>query len=264
MATKSPAISKSKSAVKDAPRRMSLADAMSALEKAGSAQTRKTYARHGVGEPMFGVSFADMKTFVKRIKVDQELALALWSTGNFDARNLALKVADPLLMSPADLDRWASEDTARMCHGYVAQLAAEGPHGRSRADAWLASKSEVRRCCGWLLVSALAMRDEGIALDWFASRVANIEKSIHAAPNREREAMNKALISIGGRDVAARKAALAAAKRIGPVTVDHGDTDCRTPSAIEYIEKAWAHSTAKSFPSPAAQERSRESMRTRC
>ena len=33
--------------------RMSLQDTMKALEKAGSAQTRKTYARHGAPEPMF-------------------------------------------------------------------------------------------------------------------------------------------------------------------------------------------------------------------
>lgn len=70
--------------------RMSFQDTMSALEKAGSAQTRKTYARHGASEPMFGVSFATLKILYKRIRVDQELAEALWNTGNFDAHNLAL------------------------------------------------------------------------------------------------------------------------------------------------------------------------------
>jgi 3-methyladenine DNA glycosylase AlkD len=246
------------------PSRMSLKETMSALEKAGSAQTRKTYARHGAAEPMFGVSFADLKGLMKRIKVDQELALALWNTGNFDARNLAVKIADPLRMSPSDLDRWASADTARSCHGYVAQLAAEGPHGRSRAEAWLAPGSEPRRRFGWLLVGALALRDEELPWDWFAGRIASIEKAIHSAPNDEREAMNQALISIGGRSDAARKASLLAARRIGKVTVDHGDTACKTPDAAEYIDKAWAHAKAKGFESPAAQERSRESMRTRC
>jgi 3-methyladenine DNA glycosylase AlkD len=261
---KSPAAAKARTPGKATSTRMSLAAAMSALEKVGTAQARKIYARHGAKDPMFGVSFADMKTFVKQIKMDQALALDLWNTGNFDARNLALKIADPLLISPSDLDRWASEDTAPTCLGYVAQLAAEGPHGRSRAEAWLASKSEVRRCCGWLLVGALATLDEDLSWDWFAARLATIEKAIHAAPNRERDAMNKALISIGGRDAASRKATLAIARRLGPVTVDHGDTECKTPSAVDYIEKAWTHSTAKSFDSPAAQERSRELMRTRC
>ena len=62
--------------------RMNFQETMRALEQAGSAQTRKTYARHGAPEPMFGVSFATLKTLYKRIKVDQELAEALWSTGN--------------------------------------------------------------------------------------------------------------------------------------------------------------------------------------
>jgi 3-methyladenine DNA glycosylase AlkD len=246
------------------PSRMALGEVMSALEKAGSAQARKTYTRHGATEPMFGVSFAFLKILLQKIRVDQELALALWNTRNFDARNLAVKIADPLLMSPTDLDRWASEPTMRGCHAYVASLAAEGPHGRSRAAAWLKSKSEAQRSCGWLLVAALASRDEGLASDWVAPHLATVEKSIHTAPNREREAMNGALIALGCRDGAARKAALAAAKRIGPVTVDHGDTDCKTPSAAAAIEKAWAHAAAKGFENPAAQERGRESMRTRC
>ncbi len=262
--SKTPAAKAPKPAGKSAPVRLSLNEVMSALEKVGTAQARKTYARHGGKEPMFGVSFADLKILMKRIKVDHELALALWATGNLDARNLAVKVADPLSMSVKDLDAWASEETARMCGGYVAHLAAEGPHGRSRADAWLASPSAGRRVFGWLLAGILAMRDEDLPTDWFTARLATIEKGIHAAPNAEREAMNSALISIGCRDAALRKAAVAAAKRIGPVDVDHGDTDCKTPLAADSIEKAWAYSTAKGFASPAAQERSRESTRTRC
>ena len=85
---------------------MSVADVMRELKKAGSAQTRKTYARHGALEPMFGVSFATLKTLMKRIDVDHELALALWDTRNFDARNLAVKIVDPARMTSADLDRW--------------------------------------------------------------------------------------------------------------------------------------------------------------
>ena len=73
-----------------------------------------------------------------------------------------------------------------------------------------------------------------------------------------------ALITIGGRNAALRKVATAAAKRIGKVDVDYGDTACKTPDAGPYIAKMWAHATAKKFASPAAQERARESLRTRC
>jgi 3-methyladenine DNA glycosylase AlkD len=243
---------------------MTLAETMSALEKAGSAQTRKTYARHGATEPMFGVSFATLKAMLKRIGVDHELALALWDTGNLDARNLAVKIADPALMKSSDLDRWAGTSTPRMCGGYVAHLAAEGPHGKSKSDAWRAAKGETKRCAGWSLVGAMAMRDEDTPDAWFAQRLAEIEQSIQASPNAQREAMLHALIAIGCRSAALRKSVTAAAKRIGRIEIDHGDTACKTPEAGPTLEKTWAYATSKGFSSPASQERARESMRTRC
>ena len=259
--TKMPPTRNSKKAA--APR-MTLAEAMSALEKAGSAQTRKTYARHGAAEPMFGVSFATFKTLVKRIRVDQELALALWDTGNFDARILAVKIADPTRMTPAELDRWAEAQNARMCHGYVAQLAAEGPHARAKADKWLSSANEAWKCSAWQVIGAMAMRDETTPDAWFAKRLAEIEKTIHTVSNDQRAAMNQAVIAIGCRNPSLRKLAETAARRIGKVEIDHGDTACKTPDARQTIDKAWAHSLSKGFASPAAHERSREPMRTRC
>lgn len=38
---------------------------------------------------------------------------------------------------------------------------------------------------------------------------------------------------------ALRKKAIEAAKRIGKVEVDHGETYCKTPDAVPYIEKAF-------------------------
>lgn len=243
---------------------MTLAEVMRALEAAGSAQTKKTFLRHGAKEPVFGVLFSALKVLHKRIGVDHDLALALWATGNFDARNLAVKIVDPARMKPAELDRWAKESTVAMCTGYVAAVASEGPHGLSRAEAWLAAKDPVQRAMGWSLVAMLAMRDETVPSAWFTARLQELEGAIATATNMQRGTMNQALISIGCRDKALRAAALAAAKRLGPIEVDHGDTACETPVASASIEKAWAHSLSKGFASPAAHERSRESMRLRC
>lgn len=245
--------------------RTTLAEAMRELEKAGSAQTRKTYARHGAQEPMFGVSFATLKTMMKRIDVDHELALALWDTKNFDARNLAVKIVDPARLSPKDLDRWVHEGPAsRMCGQYAAMLAAEGPHGAAKAAQWSASKDSKERCAAWALAGQLSQRDETTPDAWFLKRLAEIERTIHTAPNLEREGMNMAVILIGCRNAALRRAAVAVAKRIGRVEIDYGDTACKTPDAAAYIEKTWAHSTSKGFESPAAHERTRETPRRRC
>ncbi len=241
---------------------MRLDEVMRALEKAGSAQTKKTYARHGAKEPMFGVLFGTLKVLQDRIGVDHDLALALWKTGNQDARNLAMKIADPSQMRPADLDRWAKENGMRICGMYVACLAAESGHGAAKVRDWLASSDEGLRTSGWQLIAQLANLDQQAPDDEFAKRLAQIEKTIHSAPSVERGSMNAAVIAIGGRSAALRKLATAAAKRIGPVEVDHGDTACKTPDAVTYIGKLWER--AKKFESPAAAERARESMRTRC
>jgi hypothetical protein len=244
--------------------RMTLKEVMATLAKSGSAQTKKTYARHGASEPMFGVSFATLGGLVKKIGVDHELAMHLWATGNFDARNLAMKIVDPARMTADDLDRWARDMTVRMCASYVSMIACEGPHGHSTAMRWLASKDEQTRASGWGLVAQIAMRDPNMPEGWFFDRLAEITKGIRAAPNDERYAMNNAVIMLGCRSPALKKAALAAAKKIGTVDVDHGDTSCKTPDAGPYIEKTWAHASSKGFPSPAAQEQKRESPRTRC
>ena len=243
--------------------RRTLAEVMRILEKSGSEQARKTYARHGATGPMFGVLFGDLFKLMKDIDVDHELARQLWATGNVDARNLAMKIADPQAFTPAELDRWAVENPMRMCDLYIATLAAEGPHARSKLRQWLSSSDQRLRGIGWTLLGRLSDLDESFPEDELLRRVDEIAKTIHSAPSEVRHDMNKALIAIGGHSPSTRKAVIAAAKRIGKVTVDHGDTACKTPDAVETVEKMWARSGTK-FPSPAAHERSMKSMRRRC
>jgi 3-methyladenine DNA glycosylase AlkD len=244
--------------------RLDSAAVLAALEAAGTEQNRKVYRRHGAEEPLYGVSFAELKKLVKRIGVDHQLACELWESGNCDARTLAIKVADPAVMTSADLDRWLGAVRYHLLVHGVAQLAGEGRHAQAKVRKWIRKTDEQGGVAAWALVGHMAARDESLDDAWFAERLAEIEAGIGTAPNLKRAAMNQALIAIGGRSAELRKAALAAAKRIGRVAVDHGETACKTPDAATYIEKTWAHSRAKRFPSPAAQERARPSVRVRC
>lgn len=244
-------------------KRASLAEVMRALEQAGTEQTCKTWRRHGATGPMFGVLFGVLFQMMKRIDVDHALARELWATGNVDARNLAMKIADPLQITPAELDRWALENPLRMCGLYIATLAAESPHATTKLRQWLASSDERLLAMGWTLLGRLSDLDETIQESELRRGVETIEMSIHTAPNVVRNEMNRALITIGGHSPALRKVVTAAAKRIGAVTVDYGDTSCKTPDVVEALDKAWARSEAK-FGSPAAHERSMKSMRRRC
>lgn len=221
---------------------MTLAETMAELEQLGTAQTRKTYRRHGAPTPLFGVSYADLGKLTKRIKRDQALADGLWATGNTDARILATMIADPAAFSVAKLDAWLDGLAYQgLIDEVVIRLAAKNPAARALMERWTASSDEWIGRAGWTLLNQLAADEDSSLPDaFFEERLATIEAQIHAAPNRKRQAMNLAMVSVGGRNERLRKLATAAAKRTGPVEIDHGDTSCKTVDAVEYIGKVWA------------------------
>jgi hypothetical protein len=61
-----------------------------------------------------------------------------------------------------------------------------------------------------------------------------------------RHSMNQAVIAIGIYKPSLRDDAIATAERIGKVEVDHGETSCKTPDAVTYINKAAARESSKS------------------
>ena len=220
---------------------MNLPDTLRTLEKAGSEQTRKTYARHGVKGPMFGVSYATLGTLKKKIKTDHPLAKQLWSSGNHDARVLATMIADPTQMSDADLESWIGQLEDKVLTDAVACVAAGAPGARRKMQQWINSTDECTSTAGWNIFCRLAMHPGVFQPAELQTMLKRIEKDIHAAPNRARYAMNNGLIAIGMHGGELKDKAIAAAKRIGRVEVDHGDTNCQTPDAAAYIVKALEH-----------------------
>lgn len=224
---------------------MTKTEAMKQLEAFGTEQNRKVYARHGVKPPAFGVSFANLRALGKKIGLDTKLALELWVTGNHDARVLATIVADPKEMSSAQLDAWAKDLSNYVLCDALSGVAAKSPHARAKLEKWDASKNEWIGRAGWTLLAHLAMEDHALPDAFFEERLETIERDIHRQKNYTRYGMNAALIAIGGRGGALMKRALAAAKAIGTVEVDHGETGCKTPDAAPYIRKIVERSRAK-------------------
>ena len=74
--------------------RLGLTAVMKELKANGSARTRQTYRNNGLRGELYGVSYAFLKQLHKRVKVDHELALALWEKGILEARIFACWVAD--------------------------------------------------------------------------------------------------------------------------------------------------------------------------
>jgi 3-methyladenine DNA glycosylase AlkD len=224
---------------------MTLQEAMKQLESCGTAQNRKVWGRHGVKGEMFGVSYANLYKFQRQIKLDHELAGRLWATGNHDAQVLATLIADPKAMTDKQAEEWAGGLSNYVIAEMFSKLLIKSPLARKKAVKWHKSKDEWFASAGWSLIAWLAMEDRELPDEFFDPYLKLIETGIHKQKNRVRHEMNGALIAIGLRNQALEKRAVGIAKSIGKVVVDHGETDCKTPDAIEYIKKTQAYREKK-------------------
>jgi hypothetical protein len=222
-----------------------LTSIMANLKSKGSEKTRAIYARHGMrAERVLGVSVADLKGIAKSIKGQQALACELYATGIMDAMYLAGMVADGSKLTRQQLKNWAeSASGLQMISEYtVPWMAVENPQGRAVALEWIKSKKEPIASSGWTTYSGIVATtaDENLDLSEIEGLLKMIVREIHHAPNRVRHTMNGFIIAVGSFVQPLSKQAKAAARQIGDVSVDMGDTACKVPVAIQSIEKVEA------------------------
>lgn len=217
-----------------------VSDVMTALKEKGSAQTRKIYARHGAPENMFGVKVADLKVIAKKMKGNQELACELYDTENSDAMYLAGMVADGSQMTKRQLDSWARKASWYMISEYtVPGVVCESEHARDLALKWVKSRKSSIASAGWATYSGIVAITPDAELDKeeIKELLQRVVDQIDDAPDRVRYAMNGFVISVGCYVKPLLRQAKAAARKIGKVEVDMGETSCKVPLATDYIEK---------------------------
>jgi 3-methyladenine DNA glycosylase AlkD len=219
---------------------MTATEILSELKKLGRDSYKKVLLNHGVAEPVFGVKIEEMKKIQRRVKKDYQLALDLYDTGVYDARYLAGLIADDAKMTKKDLEHWlANSGPAALAEYTVAWVAAESPHGWELANKWIDSPKEVAATAGWSTLAGLVAIKDDAELDLAELKrlLQRAQKTIHDAPNRVRYVMNSFVIAVGCYVRPLTELALQTAAKIGPVSVDMGNTACKVPSAVEYIRK---------------------------
>jgi DNA alkylation repair enzyme len=214
---------------------------MTELEAKGSPGIKKILLQHGVREPFFGVKIADMKPIQKKIKVDYALAKELFATGNADAQYLAGLIADDMRMTKADLQTWVKQALSQNIGEYtVPWVAAGSAHGYELAKEWIDSPKAYIAAAGWSTLANIAalVPDDKLDIPGLKALLARALQEIHKAPNRVVYTMNNFVICLGAYVNPLSAEATAAAKKIGPVTVDVGGTECKVPVATEFIKRA--------------------------
>jgi len=213
------------------------AQTIETLRKLGTAQNIKVFSRHGMGDKVLGVSFENLQSLAKKMGRNQTLAEELWKTGVVDARHLATLIADPNTITEATLDAWSRDITYYLLSDMLAAVVEKTMFVSKKLRSWTKSTNEWIGRAGWSLVANVATHDKSLPDSYFEKFLQQVERTIHDCPNFMRHAMNNALIAIGVRSVQLSQVAIDAAKRIGKVEVDHGETRCKTPNAVTYIQR---------------------------
>jgi 3-methyladenine DNA glycosylase AlkD len=218
---------------------------MAELKSKGKENTRAIYARHGIPiERTFGVSNADLKVIAKTIKKQQALALELYDTGVMDAMYLAGIIADGSQMTKKEVQAWADGAVGMpmIAEFTVPWVAIENAAGRELALEWMKSKKEQVASAGWCTYSGMVATtaDEALDLKEIEGLLKVAVARVHEAPNRVRSTMKGFVISVATYVGPLLKEAKAAAREMGPVSVDVGETACQVSVATESIAKAEA------------------------
>jgi len=227
---------------------MTAKEILEEIKPLGSDSYKRVIFKHGIKEPCFGVKISDLQKIVKRIKKDYQLALDLYDTGVYDARYLAGLIADDARMTKQDLQRWvAKADCAPLCGFTVAWVTAGSAHGWELAQEWIDSKKPLIAVAGWATLGSLVSIKDDAELDLAALKrlLQRVQKTIHESPDRVRYQMNSFVIAVGSYVSSLTDTTIQIAEKIGPVTVDMGDTSCQMPFAPDYIRKVQKRGTIR-------------------
>jgi 3-methyladenine DNA glycosylase AlkD len=213
---------------------------MQELEALGIERIKKTYISNGAHEPLFGVATGAMKPMAKKIKKNQPLAEQLYATGNYDAMYFAGVIADPMIMTDADFERWMDGAYFYMLSDYVVAVTlAEADIAQDVADKWIASGEELRMSAGWSCYCWLLGNrpDSEFSPDKIASMLDRVKNTIHTSPERTKSSMNNFIYTVAISYVPLHEKGVETAKAVGPVEIRR---DKKKPSillASETIQK---------------------------
>jgi 3-methyladenine DNA glycosylase AlkD len=193
-----------------------VAHALRWLERKGTRKNREGMARYGIVAPkVYGVSMATMQSLAKELGKDQDLAVALWETGWYEARILAAFVGEPDRLLPSQMDRWVRDfDNWAVCDTLCFKLFDRSPHAWKKIARWTKLRGEFQKRAGFALLASVAVHDKRAPDAPFLESLAFIEREAGDERNFVRKGVSWALRSIGHRNKRLHEAAVRLATKL--------------------------------------------------
>lgn len=183
------------------------------------------------GMRSYGIGLTKLRKLAKKIGRDHELAAKLWATDVYDARVIALLIDEPKQITREQAERQVEELAGGMlAHVFASCDAtlAKAPFALELADDWVRSDDPVRRDCGYgLLYEASKWKGKKAPDDaYFLDHIERIDAAIDDEPENVRMTMGAALMGIGKLSKPLNAAALAVARRVGPIEFTSASGAC--------------------------------------
>ena len=194
-------------------------------------RARAVNERHGDDH---GVNLGRLRAVAKRLRTQQELAVALWGTGDTAARLLALLICRARAFGREELDTMLREARAPKVHDWLVNyVVKKSPHAEALRLAWTADPDPVVASAGWALTTErVVKKPDGIDLDGLLDVV---EADMADAPDRLQWAMNTCLAQIGIAHRAHRARAIAIGERLRVLEDHPTPPNCTSPYAPVWI-----------------------------
>lgn len=183
-----------------------------------------------------GVNLSKLRAVAKRLQTQQDLARALWATGDTAARLLALLVCRPKDFDRAGLDTMLRESRAPKVHDWLVNyVVKKNPHAEALRVAWMADPDPVVASAGWALTTERVAKDpSGLDLPGLLD---TIEADLKTAPDRLQWAMNHTLAQIGIEHPDQRRRAIDIGERLEVLKDYPTPPNCTSPFAPVWIRE---------------------------
>jgi 3-methyladenine DNA glycosylase AlkD len=215
---------------------MTLKDILAQLESLGNEKVRAQNKKNGAGDDQFGVRHGDIRKLAAKLKTNDQLAIALWDTGNIDAQLLAILLMKPKNLSADEMDPMVRSVTfvqvADWLNSYVVK---NHPDKEALRQKWMTSDSPWAARAGWSLTSErIAKSPEGLDLPAILDR---IESEMADAAPEVQWTMNFCLAGIGIHFLKHRKRAIAIGEKLGIYRDYPVSKGCTSPFAPIWINE---------------------------
>jgi 3-methyladenine DNA glycosylase AlkD len=173
-------------------------------------------ARYGINSSdAFGVPMPYLRAKAKHLGKNHRLALELWDAGVHETKILAALVDEPASVTEKQMEKWVADFASwDVCDQVCSNLFDKTPFAYKKAVEWTTREKEFVKRAGYVMMAALSVHDKKAPDEVFVKFLPLIESGADDERNFVKKAVNWALRSIGKRNAALNRSAIATAERI--------------------------------------------------